>query len=145
MLVIKRRRCRRREQVHLSDLPDPIHHFERRHPIDLNYLLWSDSLLVKTRENEIFLSVIHSGTNQIHRRTMNRISRCNFEYPKNRDGHVSIERYEDLVRRLTKGNEAILNGQIDLNIAGGTNRMLPFACTTIFVLIVPSKLSSALL
>ena len=46
--------------------------------------------------------------------------------------------------RLTKGNEAMLNGQIDLNIAGGTNSILPFACTTMLVLMVPSKLSSAL-
>jgi hypothetical protein len=47
--------------------------------------------------------------------------------------------------KLTNGNEAILNGQIDLNIPGGAKSILPLACTTKFVFIVPSKLSSALL
>lgn len=45
---------------------------------------------------------------------------------------------------LTNGNEAILNGQIDLNNAGGTKSTLPFDCTIKFVFIMPSKLRSAL-
>jgi hypothetical protein len=47
--------------------------------------------------------------------------------------------------KLTNGNDAILNGQIDLNIPGGTKSILPLDCTTTFVFIVLSKLSSALL
>jgi hypothetical protein len=45
---------------------------------------------------------------------------------------------------LTNGNDAILKGQIDLKIPGGTYSTSPVYCTTVFTLIVLSNLSSAL-
>ncbi len=47
--------------------------------------------------------------------------------------------------KLTNGNAAILNGQIDLNIPGGTYNTSPLCCTTAFTFIVLSNFSSALL
>ena len=74
---------------------------------------------------------------------MYQILMYNFEYPK-KDNEKNISCLFHYLSILTNGNDEISNGQIDLNIAGGTNSTLPFACTTTFVFIVPSKLSSAL-
>jgi archaellum component FlaF (FlaF/FlaG flagellin family) len=45
---------------------------------------------------------------------------------------------------LTNGNVAISNGQIDLNIPGGTYSISPVCCTTAFTRSVLSNFSSAL-
>jgi len=74
----------------------------------------------------------------------NRISMYKFEYPKKTNRQIQFLHLIFSLSILTNGNEEISNGQIDLNIAGGTKSTLPFACTTRFVFIVPSKLSSAL-
>lgn len=71
--------------------------------------------------------------------TTDQILMYNFEHPWKEDCKINWKFF-----LLTNGNEAILNGQIDLNIAGGTKSILPFDWTIKFVFIIPSKLRSAL-
>lgn len=104
----------------ITNLLSPTPHSWCRHPVDRDYFQLSDWSLESRRESffSIFSFSWHpTGFIMCPRSELQRAVLC---VPKEREGDIIEEQFETERWSLTKGNEAMLNGQMDLKIPGGT-------------------------